>query len=155
MLFRSGYNQGILPEGETDRISNGADDDGSGSTTLLALARSFAGGAKTKRSLMFVWHAGEEAGLYGSRYYADYPTIPLDKIAAQLNIDMVGRNDQNKDELENSLFPVGADRISTELHNILIDANQSLAKPMTLDFSLNDLTDPERIYYRSDHYSYA
>jgi len=149
-----GYTQGVLPNGQTDRISNGADDDGSGTATLIGLARTFAQN-RTKRSEIFVWHAGEELGLYGSEYFADHPTVPLDHIVAQLNIDMVGRNHNNDDSESNTVYTVGADRISTELHNILIDANGSLPKPMTMNFQLNDPTDTERIYYRSDHYSYA
>ncbi len=150
-----GYSQGVLPNGQTDRINNGADDDGSGTTTLISLARAFARGPKTKRSEVFVWHAGEELGLYGSKYFADHSTVPLDHIAAQLNIDMIGRNYSNLESESNTVYTVGADRISTELHNILIDANASLAKPMNINFQLNDPTDSERIYYRSDHYSYA
>ena len=150
-----GYTQGVLPNGTTDRISNGADDDGSGTTTLIGIARAFALGPKTKRSVLFVWHAGEERGLYGSRYFADYPAVPLDNIVAQLNMDMIGRNHDNKESEANTVYPVGSDRISTELHNIMIDANAALPKPLTLDYELNDPTDPERVYYRSDHYSYA
>jgi hypothetical protein len=150
-----GYSQGILQAGQTDRINNGADDDGSGTTALIGVARAFARGTKTKRSLIFVWHAGEELGEYGSKYFADYPTVPIDKIVAQLNMDMIGRNHNNLESEANTVYPVGSDRISTELHNIMIDANASLSKPMTLDFALNDSTDPERVYYRSDHYNYA
>ena len=150
-----GYTQGMLPAGQTDRINNGADDDGSGTVTLIGLARAFATGPKTKRSEIFVWHAGEELGLYGSEYFADHPEVPLDRIVAQLNIDMVGRNHDNLESESNTVYTVGADRISTELHNVLIDANSALPKPMTLNFQLNDPTDAERIYYRSDHYSYA
>jgi Peptidase family M28 len=150
-----GYSQGVLRNGQTDRISNGADDDGSGTVTLIGLARAFARGPKTRRSEIFVWHAGEELGLYGSRYFADHPTVPIDHIVAQLNMDMVGRNHDNLESESNTVYTVGADRISTELHNIMIDANASLAKPMTINFELNDPTDPERVYYRSDHYSYA
>jgi hypothetical protein len=150
-----GYTQGVLPSGQTDRISNGADDDGSGTTTLIALARTFAQNPKTKRSEIFVWHAGEELGLYGSEYFADHPVVPIDRIVAQLNVDMVGRNHDNLESEANTVYAVGADRISTELHNILIDANANLAKPMMINFRLNDPTDFERIYYRSDHYSYA
>ena len=150
-----GYSQGVLRNGQTDRISNGADDDGSGTVTLIGLARAFARGSKTKRSEIFVWHAGEELGLYGSRYFADHPTVPIDRIVAQLNMDMVGRNHNNLESESNTVYTVGADRISTELHNIMIDANASLAKPMTINFELNDQTDSERVYYRSDHYSYA
>ena len=150
-----GYTTGVLPAGVTDRISNGADDDGSGTTTLMGLARAFALGPKTKRSLIFVWHTGEELGQYGSRYFADYPTVPLEKIVAQLNMDMVGRNRDNIEAESNTVYLVGSDRISTELHNILVDTNESMPQPMHLDYSLNDPTDPERVYYRSDHYSYA
>jgi len=150
-----GYSQGVLRNGQTDRINNGADDDGSGTATLIGLARAFASGPKTKRSEIFVWHAGEEIGLYGSRYFADHPTVPLNHIVAQLNVDMVGRNHDNLESESNTVYTVGADRISTELHNVMIDANASLAKPMNINFELNDPTDSERVYYRSDHYSYA
>ncbi len=150
-----GYNQGILPDGETDRINNGADDDGSGTTALIGLARAFAHGPRTKRSVIFVWHAGEELGEYGSKYFTDFPTVPIDKIVAQLNMDMVGRNHDNLETESNTVYPVGSDRISSELHNIMIDANESLSKSLTLNFALNDPTDPERVYYRSDHYNYA
>lgn len=138
-----------------DRIWNGADDDGSGTATLLGVAKAFALGPKPKRSLMFLWFAGEERGLWGSRFHADYPTAPIDKIVANLNMDMVGRNRDDKAEEANTVYLVGSDRISTELHNITVDANASLAKPLKLDFELNDPTDLEQVYYRSDHYSYA
>jgi peptidase M28-like protein len=150
-----GYAQGVLRNGQTDRINNGADDDGSGTATLIGLARAFARGPKIKRSEIFVWHAGEELGLYGSRYFADHPTVPLDHIVAQLNMDMIGRNKDNLETESNTVYTVGAERISTELHNIMINANASLATPMTFNFQLNDPSDPERVYYRSDHYSYA
>lgn len=138
-----------------DRIWNGADDDGSGTTTLLGVAKAFATGARPKRSLIFVWHAGEERGLWGSRYYADYPTVAIDKIVAQLNMDMIGRNRDDKAEESNTVYLVGSDRISTELHNLSVDANAGLASPLKLDYEMNDPTDLENIYYRSDHYSYA
>ena len=138
-----------------DRIWNGADDDGSGTVTLLSLAQAFATAPKTKRSLVFVWHTGEERGLWGSRYYADYPSVPMEKIVAQLNMDMVGRNNKDDAREENTVYLVGSDRISTELHNISEDANANLKPPMKIDYSANDAADPELIYYRSDHYSYA
>ena len=81
---------------ENDRIWNGADDDGSGTVAMMALAKAFAEGPRPKRSLLFVWHAGEERGLLGSRFFADYPTVPLERIVTQLNIDMVGRNRDDK-----------------------------------------------------------
>jgi hypothetical protein len=145
----------VKPDAIEDRIWNGADDDGSGSVTLLGVAKAFASGPRPKRSLMFLWYAGEERGLWGSRYYADYPSVPLDKIVANLNMDMVGRNRDDKAEEANSVYLVGSDRISTELHNISVDANASLAKPLKLDYEMNDPTDLEQVYYRSDHYSYA
>jgi hypothetical protein len=140
-----------------DLISNGADDDGSGSASELAIAKAFATGSRPKRSLVFIWHAGEEMGLYGSRYNADFPVVPIDRIAAQLNMDMVGRdNYDNRDaDYSNSVFIVGADRISTDLHNVVVDTNTTLKKPLKLDYEMNDPTDPEAVYYRSDHYSYA
>ena len=150
-----GYTQGLLPDGQTDRINNGADDDGSGTAALIGIARGFAHAPKTRRSLIFVWHAGEELGEYGSKYFTDYPAVPLDKIVTQLNMDMIGRNHDNLESEANTVYPVGSDRISSELHNVMIDANASLSKPLTLDFALNDPTDPERVYYRSDHYNYA
>jgi Peptidase family M28 len=138
-----------------DRIWNGADDDGSGTVALLAVAKAFARGPKPKRSLMFLWFAGEERGLWGSRYHADYPAPPIDRIIANLNMDMVGRNRDDKTEEANTVYLVGSDRISTELHNVTVEANASLGRPLKLDFELNDPTDPEQVYYRSDHYSYA
>jgi len=138
-----------------DIINNGADDDGSGTVSIMAIAKAFATGPKPKRSLLFVWHAGEEAGLLGSRYMADYPEVPLDKVAAQLNIDMVGRNRCDDPNESNTVYVVGSDRISTELHNLNEDANGSLEKPMKMDYEMNDPADPESIYTRSDHYSYA
>jgi len=146
-----------LPFDQRDFIYNGADDDGSGSTALLAVAKAFATGPKPKRSVVFVWHAGEEAGLLGSRYNADFPVVPLDKVQAQLNMDMVGRDDCDdiEGDYSNSVFVVGADRISTDLHNIIVETNETLAQPLTLDYELNDPADPESVYTRSDHYSYA
>lgn len=138
-----------------DVISNGADDDGSGTVALMALAKAFATGPRPKRSLLFVWHAGEESGLLGSRYHADYPVVAIDKIVAQLNIDMIGRNRCDDPAQTNTVFVVGSDRISTELHNVNEDANGSLPKPLTMDYEMNDPADPQSIYTRSDHYSYA
>jgi len=142
---------------QMDLVSNGADDDGSGSTSMLAIAKAFATGPKPKRSLVFVWHTGEEAGLYGSRYNADFPVVPLDKVQAQLNMDMVGRDDCNDrdGDYSNSVFIVGADRISTDLHNLIVETNDTIPGPLKLDYELNDPNDPESVYTRSDHYSYA
>ena len=153
--------RGLRPPGRVtegaanDRVWNGADDDGSGTVTIMGMAKAFANGPKPRRSLIFVWHSGEEKGLLGSRFFADYPTVPMEKIVAQVNMDMVGRNRDNKNEEANTVYIVGSDRISTEFHNITVDANGLLAKPLKLDYEMNDPTDLEGIYYRSDHYSYA
>ena len=149
---------GFRESGEpgADLIFNGADDDGSGTVAIMAIARAFALGPKPKRSLLFVWHAGEENGLLGSRYMADYPVVgSVDKIVAQLNMDMVGRNRNDDAAASNMVLVVGSDRISTELHNINEEANTSLPKPLELDYEMNDPADPQSIYTRSDHYSYA
>lgn len=149
--------RGRVSQGATaDRFWNGADDDGSGSIAMLAIAKAFAKGPRPRRSAVFVWHTGEERGLYGSRFFADYPSVPIESIVAQVNMDMVGRNRDNNSNAEgNSVYLIGSDRISTELHNLSVDANAALKKPLKLDFEWNDPGDLEQFYYRSDHYSYA
>jgi hypothetical protein len=138
-----------------DIINNGADDDGSGTVTLMALAKAFSRGQRMKRSLLFVWHTAEEGGLSGSRYMADHPSVPLETVSAHLNLDMVGRNRCDDANEANTVYLVGSDRISTELHNVNEDANAALPSPLTLNYELNDPSDLESIYTRSDHYSYA
>ncbi|HEY1913022.1 MAG TPA: M28 family peptidase [Vicinamibacterales bacterium] len=145
----------VTPGKEEDRIWNGADDDGSGTVAVMAIAKAFAEGPKPKRSLIFVWHAGEERGLWGSRYFADYPAVPMSEIVAQLNIDMIGRNRDDKASEADTVYLVGSDRISTELHNLNRTANAAISKPLTLNYEFNDPNDLEQLYYRSDHYSYA
>jgi hypothetical protein len=152
---RSGAPGRTSPGTVADRIWNGADDDGSGAVAMMALARAFADGPRPKRSLLFVWHTGEERGLYGSRYFADYPTVPIESIVAQLNIDMIGRNRNDKASERNTVYLVGSDRVSSELHEVSAAANRALPHPLMLDYELNDPSDPEQIYFRSDHYSYA
>jgi len=138
-----------------DIINNGADDDGSGTVTLMALAKAFARGPRMKRSVLLVWHTSEEGGLTGSRFMADHPLVPLEKVSAQLNIDMVGRNRCDDPKEANTVYVVGSDRISTELHNVNEDSNAALPSPLMLNYELNDPSDLESIYTRSDHYSYA
>lgn len=149
-----GTDESISATSAVDRIHNGADDDGSGSATLIGLANVFVN-QPPRRSLLFAWHAGEERGLWGSQYLADHPPVPIDNIVAQLNIDMIGRNRDDRDSEENTVYAIGADRISTELHNVLIDADAALSPPLNINFEMNDGSDPERIYFRSDHFSYA
>ena len=138
-----------------DIINNGADDDGSGTVMLMALAKAFSRGPRLKRSILLVWHTAEEAGLSGSRYMADHTVVPLDKVSAHLNVDMVGRNRCDDPKEADTVYVVGSDRISTELHNLNEDANAALPAPLRLDYELNDPADLESIYTRSDHYSYA
>lgn len=143
------------PTGVPDLINNGADDDGSGSVGMMGIAKAFAGGPKPRRSVLFVWHSGEESGLQGSRYMADHPVVPLVAIQAQFNIDMIGRNRDNDPSEASTVYVIGADRISTDLHNVVVDANLSTAEPLALNYEYNDPRDPNSFYTRSDHYSYA
>jgi hypothetical protein len=143
------------PAAPGDIIFNGADDDASGSTALVGIAKAFARGPRPRRSVVFVWHTAEESGLLGSTYHAEMPVVPLDQVQAQLNVDMIGRNRDDDPAQENTVYLVGADRISTDLHNVIVDTNGSLAAPLTLDYQYNDPDDTESFYTRSDHYSYA
>jgi hypothetical protein len=141
-----------------DSIFNGADDDGSGSVGVLEIAEAFARSAtKPRRSLIFVWHTGEEAGLLGSRYFTDNPTVPRDSIVAQLNMDMIGRGGAF-DFVGGGptyLQLVGSRRLSTELGDIVEAVNRSENTPLNFDYALDANGHPERIYCRSDHYNYA
>lgn len=140
---------------EADHVWNGADDDASGTAGVMALARAFATGERPRRSLLFVWHAGEELGTFGSRYFSEHPTVPIDQVVAQLNLDMIGRNRDDKTSEANTVYLVGSDRISSELHEISREANAAFNPPLTLSYELNDPMDLEQLYYRSDHYNYA
>ena len=146
VVFGAHYDHiGKRPNGD---IYNGADDDGSGTVGILEIARAFASNdIRPKRSLLFVSHAGEEKGLLGSRFYTENPMVPLEQTMAQLNIDMIGRNDPN------SVYIIGSNFLSRELHKINVEANQTVG--LNLDYKYNDLADPNRFYYRSDHYNYA
>jgi len=141
-----------------DSIYNGADDDGSGSVGALEIAEAFAkSGVKARRSLIFVWHTGEEAGLLGSRYFADNPTVARDSIVAQLNMDMIGRGSAF-DFVGGGptyLQLVGSRRLSTELGDIVEAVNRTEPTPLSFDYSFDANGHPERIYCRSDHYNYA
>lgn len=142
-----------------DAIYNGADDDGSGTVSILAIAEAFAKGVRPKRSLLFVWHAGEEKGLWGSKYFTENPTVPIDKVIAQLNLDMVGRaqkpNDTNTDLAKpNEVFVVGSKMMSTELGALSEAVNKSYYN-LTFKYKYDDPNDPEKIFFRSDHFNYA
>ncbi len=140
-------------------INNGADDDGSGSVALLEIAEAFQkaaeAGSRPKRSVVFLHVTGEEKGLLGSRYYTDYqPIFPLEKTVANLNIDMIGRIDPNRKGDRNYVYLIGSDKLSSELHSLSERINEQYTK-ITLDYTYNDENDPNRFYYRSDHYNFA
>ncbi len=146
-----------------DSINNGADDDGSGTTALLAMAEALTkASVRPKRSVLFVWHAGEEKGLWGSRYFTDYPTIPLDKIVTQINIDMIGRSKKEGDTTPrnkdlsgpNGIYVIGSKMMSTELGELTESVNKQYLN-LNYDFRYDDPADPNRFFYRSDHYNYA
>jgi hypothetical protein len=138
-------------------IFPGADDNGSGTSAILELAEAFVKNPiKPKRSLLFLTVAGEEKGLLGSQYYVNNPIIPLKNTISDLNIDMIGRIDTiyevKKDT--NYIYVIGSDKISLELDSLLKAANTE-SEQLTLDYKYNDEYDPERYYYRSDHYNFA
>jgi hypothetical protein len=147
----------------SDTICNGADDDGSGTTALLSIAEALAKApTQPKRSVLFVWHCGEEKGLWGSRYFTEYPTVPLNQIVAQINIDMIGRskkpgdtNPRNRDLTgPDAVYLIGSTMMSTELGEIVNTVNKSFLN-LTLDTRYDDPKDPNRFFFRSDHYNYA
>jgi hypothetical protein len=142
----------------SDSIFNGADDDGSGTVSVLEIAEAFAGTReRPKRSLIFVWHTGEELGLFGSQYFTDHPTVPRDSIVAQLNMDMVGRG-RAEDEVPGGpayLQLIGTRRLSTELGNLIETVNKARRQPFAFDYQFDASGHPEQYYCRSDHYMYA
>jgi hypothetical protein len=138
----------------------GADDDGSGTVSLLEIAAAFskanAAGKGPRRSILFLANSGEEKGLWGSEYYTDHPVYPLDKTTADLNIDMIGRKDpaRKQGDSNNYVYVVGDDKLSTDLHPISVGINKKYTG-LELDYKFNDPKDPLRIYYRSDHFNFA
>ncbi len=139
-------------------VYNGADDDGSGTVALLEIAQAFMQAKKDgygpKRSILFLHVTGEEHGLHGSRYYSENPLFPLKNTVADINIDMIGRRDTLHPDTNNYVYVIGSDRLSSELHTINEEVNAKYTN-LTLDYKYNDRNDPERIYYRSDHYNFA
>ena len=141
-----------------DSIYNGADDDGSGSIGLLEVAEKFAGAkVKPKRSLLFVWHTGEEEGLFGSEFFTDHPTISRDSVVAQLNVDMIGRGESADLPTGGSdyLQLLGSRRLSTELGDLIEAVNKTYASPFRFDYQYDAPGHPDQYYCRSDHYEYA
>ncbi|MCC6164303.1 MAG: M28 family peptidase [Acidobacteria bacterium] len=151
------------PNAAGDAIYNGADDDGSGTVALLAMAEAFASTSpRQRRSLLFVWHTGEESGLWGSRYFTDHPTVPLDRIVAQLNVDVIGRGRDVGSPVpagalplteRDSVYVVGSRRISEAFGTLV--AESAGPSGVRFDYALDAPDDPADIYRRSDHYLYA
>ena len=136
----------------------GADDNGSGTSALLEIAQAFkkAGddGHYPKRSILFLHTTAEEIGLYGSRYYSQNPVFPLKNTVANLNLDMIGRVDNQHLNNPNYLYLIGSDRLSKELHYVSEKVNKTFTQ-LNLDYKYNDEDDRNRFYYRSDHYNFA
>jgi hypothetical protein len=140
------------------QIHNGADDDGSGTVAVLEIAQAFAeakrAGNGPRRSMLFMTVSGEEKGLLGSEYYTDHPALPLQNTVCDLNIDMIGRVDQAHSGNPNYVYLIGSDKLSSDLHAISEATNHKYSQ-LALDYTYNDPSDPNRFYYRSDHYNFA
>ena len=151
----------VTTPGAKDKVNNGADDDGSGTTGILEIAQAFTKAKKDghgpRRSVLFLGNVGEEKGLLGSEYYTDHPIYPLANTIADLNIDMIGRVGEEyigKPDSANYVYSIGSAMLSTDLHNIGEAANNTYIH-MKLDYKYDDPNDPNRFYYRSDHYNFA
>ncbi len=162
VVFSAHYDHiGLTTDGGPDKVNNGADDDGSGTTGVLSIARAFAKAKKAghgpRRSILFLMVTGEEKGLLGSEYYSLNPVFPMANTITNLNIDMIGRTGElykNNADSSNYCYLIGSDKLSTDLHKISENANAVYTK-LKIDYKYNDPNDPERIYYRSDHYNFA
>ena len=141
------------------KVYNGADDDGSGTTAVLELAEAFSlakrEGHAPRRSILFMLVTGEEKGLLGSSYYSENPVFPLKNTVSNLNIDMIGRIDKAHEGNPNYVYIIGSTMLSTELHNLSEFSAKTYSPNMELDYTYNDKDDPNRFYYRSDHYNFA
>ena len=143
---------------ENGEIFNGADDDGSGTVSLIEIANAFQQakneGNGPKRSILFLHVTGEEIGLYGSRYYTENPLFPLANTITNLNVDMIGRIGSEKEGNDNYIYLIGSDKLSQGLHDLSEAVNKKYVN-LELDYTYNDDNDPNRFYYRSDHYNFA
>lgn len=139
-------------------VFNGADDDGSGTVAIMQMAKAFQQAVKQgngpKRSILFLHVTGEEIGLYGSRYYTENPLFPLKNTVSNLNIDMIGRIDPDEKDNPNYLYLIGSNMISQELQDVSTQVNEEFTN-LELDYKFDDPNDPNRFYYRSDHYNFA
>ena len=146
-----------------DSLCNGADDDGSGTVAVLGIAEALAtASAKPKRSVLFVWHCGEEKGLWGSEYFNKFPTVDIKNVTAQLNIDMIGRSkkagdtDPKDKDLtgENAIYIIGSEMMSSALGSVVKGTNLGYLK-LDYDTRYDDPKDTNRFFFRSDHFNYA
>ena len=155
IVISAHYDHVGIKDGE---IYNGADDDGSGTVALLEIAQAFEIAKKEghgpKRSILFLHMTGEEHGLLGSSYYSEHPLFPIAKTITDINIDMIGRHDEFHNDSSNYVYLIGSDYLSTDLFNICEAANKNYVN-LSLDYKFNDRADPNRFYYRSDHYNFA
>ncbi len=141
-------------------IYYGADDDGSGTVSVIEMAKAFskakAEGHGPRRSVVFMTVSGEEKGLWGSEYYSDHPVFPLENTTVDLNTDMVGRIDTERKtgDTLNYIYVIGHDKLSTDLPTIVEGVNNKFTQ-LTLDYKYDDPQDKNRIYFRSDHYNFA
>ncbi len=161
LVFSAHYDHIGLTSSGTDKVNNGADDDGSGTTGVLEIARAFTKAKKAgkgpRRSILFLTVVGEEKGLLGSEWYSEHPVFPLENTITDLNIDMIGRTGnlyKGKADSANYCYLIGSDKLSSDLHQISENANAIYTR-LNIDYKYNDPKDPERIYYRSDHYNFA
>ncbi len=155
LVFTAHYDH--LGIGSDGAIFHGADDDASGTSTVLELAEAFVKNPlKPRRTVLFMTVAGEEKGLLGSRYYVTHPIVPLEKTISNLNTDMIGRTDKKHDDLKevNYTYVIGSDKISTELDSLLKVANAE-SENLAFDYTFNDERDPNQFYRRSDHFNFA
>ena len=155
IVISAHYDHVGIKDGE---IYNGADDDGSGTVALLEIAQAFEIAKKEghgpKRSILFLHMTGEEHGLLGSSYYSEHPLFPIAKTITDINIDMIGRHDEFHNDSSNYVYLIGSDYLSTDLFNICEAVNKNYVN-ISLDYKFNDRADPNRFYYRSDHYNFA
>ncbi|MFN4028345.1 MAG: M28 family peptidase [Flavobacterium sp.] len=155
VVLSAHYDHVGIKDGE---VYNGADDDGSGTVALMEMAAAFQKakneGNGPKRSILILHVTGEEHGLHGSRYYSENPLFPLKNTVADVNIDMIGRRDDFHKDSNNYVYVIGSDYLSTDLYNICESVNEQYIQ-LTIDYKYNDKKDPNRFYYRSDHYNFA
>jgi Peptidase family M28 len=146
-----------------DRIYNGADDDGSGTVSVLAMAEALSHSPqRPKRSILFIWHTGEEKGLWGSQYFTEHPTVPLASIITELNIDMIGRSKRAGDVTPanhaltgpNEIYVIGSKMMSTDLGQLSEAVNKSYLN-LAFNYLYDNPADPNRFFFRSDHFNYA